>query len=215
MIGRIARGAGSLLVTCGVLVLLFVGWELWGTSIAAREAQHRLGAELQKQWHAPAEAAGLHRPPRPANGQPFAVLTIQRLGSHYRKVLVQGVDTADLQEGPGHYTGSAWPGQIGNFAVAGHRTTYGAPFGDLNLLRHGDAIDVQINTVVYQYAVTSTEIVTPEDVAVIDPVPDRPGATATKAMLTFTTCHPKYSADKRLIVHAVLEQTIKRATARS
>jgi sortase A len=206
---RVVRATGSLLITCGLLVLLFVAYDLWGTSIGTRAAQHRLDRELQHAWGGSvSSAAGPLAGPalRLRDGAPFAILTIPRLGSHYRQVLVQGVGVADLQEGPGHYPGSATPGQIGNFAVAGHRTTYGAPFADLNLLRAGDEVDVQVRDTIYLYRVTGLEIVRPENVGVVAPVPDHPGARPRRAMLTFTTCHPKYSAEKRLIVHAALDR---------
>jgi sortase A len=206
----LVRGVGQLLVTIGVLIMLFIGYELWGTSIATHAAQHRLAEQLQRQWQSAggggtrAVAAPLHL----RNGQPFAVLTVPRLGDHYREVLVEGVDTEDLREGAGHYPGSALPGQVGNFAVAGHRTTYGAPFGNIDRLRPRDTIDVHVAHVVYEYSVTGSEIVRPENVGVVAPVPDHPGQSPTQRMLTLTTCNPKYSAQQRLIVHAVLERVI-------
>jgi sortase A len=205
---RLLRVTGSLLITAGLVVLLFMAYELWGTSLPANNAQRGLHRQLQRQWAAaPATSAGIHA----GYGQPFAVLTIPRLGPSYRKVILEGIGTRDLQKGPGHYPGTAMPGEVGDFAVAGHRTTYGAPFGDLDRLRPGDAIDIEVRDATYVYSVTSSEIVPPSDVGVVAPVPDHPGVAPTGRMLTFTTCHPKYSANKRLVVHAVLA-TVHRST---
>jgi sortase A len=213
---RLARGVGSVLVTGGVLILLFVVYLLWGTSISTHAAQHRLGQQLQREWRSSLDnGVSTTASLRLRGGQPFAVLTIPRLGRSYREVLVEGVDTQDLRVGAGHYLGSAFPGQVGNFAVAGHRTTYGAPFSNIDTLRPNDPIDVRIAGVVYEYAVTSSEIVRPENVGVVAPVPDHPGLAPTRRMLTFTTCHPKYSAQKRLIVHAVLHRVINVANQQS
>jgi sortase A len=211
---RLLRITGSLLTTAGIVVLLFTAYELWGTSLPAGNAQRGLDRQLQRQWAAgpaapaaPASSAGI----RAGYGQPFAVLTIPRLGPSYRKVILEGIGTTDLQKGPGHYPGTAMPGQVGDFAVAGHRTTYGAPFADLDRLRPGDSIDVEVHDATYVYSVTASEIVRPSDVGVVAPDPDHAGVAPTRRMLTFTTCHPKYSANKRLVVHAVLA-TVHRST---
>jgi sortase A len=187
-----------------LLTLLYIGYQLWGTGPSAGAAQHRLGRQLQREWSTPrvAEVATAQR--SPMDSQPLAILTVPRLGSQYHEVVIEGVSTADLRMAPGHYPGSAMPGQLGNFAVAGHRTTYGAPFGDLNLLRPGDMIAVQVANTSYEYRVTAHEIVRPSDIAVIAPTPDHPGAKPVRGMLTLTTCHPKYSAKERLVVHAQL-----------
>ena len=127
-----------------------------------------------------------------------------RFGAGYQEIVIEGTSTADLRKAPGHYPGTALPGQLGNFAVAGHRTTYGAPFGDLNLLRAGDIIAIRVATTSYEYRVTGHEIVSPSENAVVAPTPDQPGTRPVRRMLTLTTCHPKYSANKRLVVHALL-----------
>jgi sortase A len=92
------------------------------------------------------------------------------------------------------------PGEVGNFSVAGHRIP--AIFWDLDILRPGDVIEVQTRDDTFTYHVTSTEIVKPSAVAVVAPVPDYPGETPTEAMLTLTTCNPKWDNYQRLIVHA-------------
>lgn len=116
-------------------------------------------------------------------------------------IVVDGVDTEDLKRGPGMYPVSEQPGDVGNFAVAGHRTTYGAPFNRIDELERDDVIEVlDRRGVVWRYRVHDKGVVEPDDVWVIGDDPLESGL----ATLTLTTCHPKYSARQRLIVHAVL-----------
>ncbi|MDX6214753.1 MAG: sortase [Frankiales bacterium] len=204
MMTTITRRTGWLLITPGILTLLYVGYELWGTGLSARAAQHSLGRELQQEWSTPSVAEAATAQASPVDGQPIAILTVARLGAGYQEIVIEGTSTADLRKAPGHYPGTALPGQLGNFAVAGHRTTYGAPFGDLNLLRAGDIIAIRVATTSYEYRVTGHEIVSPSENAVVAPTPDQPGTRPVRRMLTLTTCHPKYSANKRLVVHALL-----------
>jgi sortase A len=96
------------------------------------------------------------------------------------------------------------PGRVGDFAVAGHRTTYLHPFYDLNELRKSDPIIVETKTTWFTYRVHSTEVVDPHDVATVAPVPNHPGAIPHRKWLTFTTCNPRYSATQRLVVHGLL-----------
>jgi sortase A len=96
------------------------------------------------------------------------------------------------------------PGAVGNFAIAGHRTTYGKPFNRIAELQVGDPIVIRTQHAWYVYTVTSTEIVDPGQVGVIAPVPDKPGATPTARMITMTTCTPMYSASQRYVVHGEL-----------
>lgn len=103
---------------------------------------------------------------------------------------------ADLKKGPGHYPGTALPGGSGNAAIAGHRTTYGAPFFRVDELEAGDPIFITIRGGRYRYDVSELKIVAPEDAWVLEPTEDN--------RLTLTTCHPRYSAAQRLIVVAQL-----------
>ncbi len=207
-----ARGLGQLLITAGVIILLFVVYELWVTNLYTDAQQNTLKHRLEQQWKATPGAA-----PDPGFSVPavrlgdgIAILRIPRLGRDYAKVVVEGVGTEDLKRGPGHYPKTAMPGQVGNFVVSGHRTTYGAPFNRLDEVRGGDPIVVETGTTWFTYDVTSVEIVLPTDVAVIAPVPDQPQQTPHAAMITLTTCNPKYSAAQRLIVHGRLVQTLKK-----
>jgi sortase A len=215
---------GELLLTGGVVLLLFVVYELWVTDLLAAQDQDRLASRLHQQWSAAAPSASGAVPAAvtpPRVGQPFAFLHIPRLGSGYARAVVEGAAQEQLAQGPGHYQGTAMPGQIGNFAVAGHRVGKGSPFLDLDTLRPGDPLVVETAGGWYVYRVLGDpatgsvedasgipgqEVVQPADVGVIAPVPDDPAAAApTRAYLTLTTCNPKFSARTRLIVHAVLD----------
>ncbi len=134
-------------------------------------------------------------PPPPApEGAAVARIVIPRLDLD--KTVVEGVTTSALKKGPGHYPGTPLPGQPGNAAIAGHRTTYGAPFGDLDKLQENDLIYVTTVQGSFAYRVTDTLIVSPRDIWVLDPTEDN--------RLTLTTCHPKWTARQRLIVVAEL-----------
>lgn len=111
------------------------------------------------------------------------------------QAVVAGVARADLRLGPGHYPGTALPGQPGNMVISGHRTTYTKPFHDLDRLEPGDSIFVDTPNGSYEYVVESTTIVVPENV--------EPLRQTTEPVLTLTTCHPKGSARQRLVVLAV------------
>jgi sortase A len=181
---------GLALITAGVVVLLFVGYQLWGTGLSERASQ----SKLKKQFAAPTTVPAPSPPPRPSasppTGEAIAHLVIPRIGLD--KYVVDGVTTSQLRQGPGHYPGTPDPGQPGNAAIAGHRTTYGAPFYRLNELQPGDPIVVTTKAGEFHYAVTDSKVVKPTDVSVLDATPDN--------RLTLTTCTPRFSASSRLIV---------------
>jgi sortase A len=224
-VGRtVVRGIGQTLVTLGMVVLLFVVYEVWVTDLLTAQRQGQLSDELQSGWDDPTVTdQGATPPPIDvALGQPFAVLHIPRLGGDWSRVVVEGTGGEQLAEGPGHYVGSAMPGEQGNLALAGHRVGRGSPFLDLDRMRPGDPIVVETAGFWFVYRVLGNaatgdlaagpggipgmHIVRPSDVDVIAPTPGgAPDAAASGAYLTLTTCHPKYSARQRLIVHAVLE----------
>jgi sortase A len=215
----LARLLGELLVTAGVVVLLFVVYEVYGTDLLAAREQGHLSQRLDDEWAGPAVAGT--DPTHIPVGTGFAVLRIPRLGSGFSRVVVEGSGQDQLAQGPGHYVGTAMPGQPGNVAVAGHRVGKGSPFLDLDLLRPGDAIVVETENYWFTYrmlgdratgdfttdpsGIPGQEIVRPTDVAVIAPTPDAPGSAPSGRYLTLTTCHPKFSARQRLVVHAVLD----------
>ncbi|WP_392543776.1 class E sortase [Oryzobacter telluris] len=213
MVRRLVGWTGEVLLTLGVLLLLFAAWQLWWTDVVANRDQAGIVRTLEDDF-------SRDRTPGPvgANGIPaaigedgaFALVRIPRFGADYARPVIEGTGRDVLALGVGHYVGTAGPGQVGNFAIAGHRTTYGRPFHDVDLLRDGDRVVVETAAEVYVYEVSGHDIVRPRDVGVIAPVPDEPGATPTTAVLTMTSCHPKYSATQRYVVHGTLVETVPR-----
>jgi sortase A len=205
-----ARGMGQVLITAGVVVLLFCLYELKVTSVYADGQQGKLDDSLTKEWAGPTGPQG-PAVPTTELGQAFGRLYFPTLGKDYVKVVVEGVGVKDLKRGPGHYPGTALPGQLGNLVISGHRTTYGAPFRKLDRLDTGDAIVVETRTAYFTYLVHRVFVVKPSAVEVTYPVPYHRGAVPTERLLTLTTCHPAYSAKQRLIVQAVLQSTVTKA----
>jgi sortase A len=203
---------GDLLVTAGVLLLLFVGWQLWWTDVTANREQSATVDTLTRDFTATPPTTPTTEQPTPvAFGQAFAIIRVPRFGADYARPVLEGTSLEVLQKGFGHYAETADPGQVGNFAVAGHRTTYGRPLHDIETLREGDVVVVETRTAYHVYAVKRHRIVVPTQVEVVAPVPDEPGATPTERWLTLTACHPKYSAAQRYIVFAQLTKSYPRA----
>ncbi|GAA0305937.1 class E sortase [Kineococcus aurantiacus] len=217
---------GELLLTAGVLTLLFVVWQLYWTDLTSGRVQAATVSALQQQWATgpapagPAPGATGAQPAAdppvdpvavPATGEAFAILRVPRFGDDYAVPVVEGTGADELEDGIGHYPRSVMPGQVGNFAIAGHRVTYGKPFNLIAELRDGDAVVVATPTQWLTYRVRSHEVVSPKQVSVIAPVPDDPTATPTRAWLTMTACHPMHSARQRYVVHAELESVQDRS----
>jgi sortase A len=181
---RKARLLGTACIVTGLALFAYAGYLIWDPG-AGRE-QHRLAGQLQRQWHRPGAPATT----RPAAGQPFAFLTIPRLGPHWRFAIVQGTTPAALAKGPGHVAGTQLPGQRGNFAVAGHDLTAGNPFLHLASLRPGDPVIVTTATATYRYRTLSERVVRYTDVAVLDAVPGHPRRHPRQRLITLITCTP-------------------------
>ncbi|MEA2902148.1 MAG: sortase [Actinomycetota bacterium] len=191
------RGTGKTLIACGVLILLFVAYQLWGTGLHEARAQDALKDEFATVATTIPAATDVPSPPTtvaPLVGDAIAHIVIPK--ANVDKIVVEGVGVEDLKKGPGHYPGTPMPGEPGNAAIAGHRTTYGAPFYDLSDLAAGDEIMVTTRVGEFRYQVDNLQVVSPEAVEVLNPTEDN--------RLTLTTCNPRYSASERLIVSAKL-----------
>jgi sortase A len=192
-------------------VLLFTAYQIWGTSVQEAQVQSTLRTQLQKDTssdavkHALAEESALDKLPTgppvaaattaaPAEGEPIGDIRIPVIGLN--QVVVEGTNTPDLRKGPGHYTGTPLPGQNGNAAVAGHRTTYGHPFYNLDSVKVGDPIVLTTLQGIFVYDATKSFVVSPSDTTVVDNV--------IADQLTLTTCNPRFSATTRLVVQAKL-----------
>ena len=210
----VLRGTGELLITLGLVVLLFCAYELWVTGITTAHDQKQLGRDLTRTWAATPPSAPLATPAPvapPPLGDAYARFYLPSLHGANPTVIVEGVGVPDLKKGPGHWPQSAAPGQIGNLVFSGHRTTYGAPFGDLGELHTGDALIVETADTWFTYRVTGSEVVLPNALQVTLPVPDSPGAVPTQAVITLTTCTPKFSARQRLVIHGLLQATLPKS----
>jgi sortase A len=215
---------GRVLVTVGILLLLLVAYQLWGTGIYEARAQSQLEDQFheQQRQHARTTTTTTTSPSSttttstvvpttttaapvqpPENGDAVAHISISKIGLD--AYVVEGVGTEDLRKGPGHYPGTPLPGQEGNAAIAGHRTTYGAPFGDLDQLAAGDEMELETVQGTFRYRVDRAPfVVDPDDRDVLQSRPDPARQGRDRATLTLTTCNPKYSAAERLIVTATL-----------
>ncbi|MEU0154965.1 class E sortase [Micromonospora fulviviridis] len=210
----IVRGTGEVLITFGLVVLLFAGYEIWGKTVIVDAHQNDLNSQLAQEWGAdptvgPTTAPSA-KPKPPAEGKPVAGLYIPKLDKHW--VVVEGVTPDDIRYAPGHYPKSAMPGQVGNFSVAGHRIR--ATFWRLDELRSGDAIVVETQGEWFIYKVYQQRIVKPYQVEVVAPVPGKPNEPPTEKLLTLTTCNPKFDNYQRLIIHARLDHVQAKTAGR-
>ena len=211
-----ARGLGELLISLGVVLLLFVAWQLWWTDVTADRAQATTTESIQQQWSkhpesAPGATVNGKVTPVPL-GDAFALIRIPRFGKKYVKPIFQGTELSILDKGVGHYDKTQMPGEIGNFAVAGHRVTYGKPFNEIATIKPGDAIVIETATTWYVYRAVRHVIVTPDHVDVVAPVPQHPGQKPSAAWMTMTACHPEFSARERYVEFSKLEQTIPKVS---
>ncbi|TMR99401.1 class E sortase [Nonomuraea basaltis] len=207
------RAVGETSITAGLILMLFSAYLLWGTGSYTQSQQTQLQRELKIDELPADESAGgktaeeRSRLGKIRLGEAVALLRIPKLGRHFRYAVVEGTGIEELKKGPGHYTGSAMPGQLGNFVVSGHRTTYGAPFNEIDELESGDEIIVDAREARYTYRVVSQDIVRPDETDVIAPVPGKPNMRPVSPFITLTTCHPEYSDAQRLIVYGMLDRT--------
>jgi sortase A len=226
---RVVGAIGRTFITVGVLILLFVAYQLWGTGLYTAREQDALEQQFQSALaregqDAPTTSSSTTTttipgsppsstttstteppPPLPPEGEAVARIQIPKIGVD--SIIVNGVTRDDLRKGPGHYPDTPLPGQKGNSAIAGHRTTYAAPFADLDQLAEGDLIQIRTLQGNFKYRVRDQLIVNPTDVGVIDPTPVDPNdpREGFLATLTLTTCNPKYSAAQRLVIQADLD----------
>ncbi|MDO9589622.1 MAG: class E sortase [Microcella sp.] len=218
---------GEVLITAGVVVMLFLGWYIWLDDIMSGSEQQVAAVEVQEQWQTEWERAEAvtERPTvdngepvvaqPPAAGEVFATLIVPRFGDDYVRKIAGGIDLRTVLNsrtiGVGHYPDTQMPGEMGNFAIAAHRNTYGGAFSDIDKLRVGDLLYVETADGWYEYAFRGLEYVWPTYVSVLEPVPREPDVAATDRFLTLTSCNPRYSSAERIIAYAVMENWYPRA----
>lgn len=195
---KMVRVGGELLLTLGVVVMLFVAYQMWGTEAEINSAQG-------KQSDAWEDAVDEGKDPTldPVPGGAIARLYMPQIRSD-PWVIVEGTDLDDIEKAPGHYTDSAMPGEKGNFAVAGHNVS--AIFRHIDELKQGDKIVVETAKKFYVYEITGNKIVKPTNLDVVAPVPNEPGVKPTDEdrWFTMTTCYPWWDNYERFIVWAKL-----------
>lgn len=196
----VLRWIGRSFIGIGVLVLLFVAYELYGTGLITHRyqvhAKHEFQATVKQAEKSPPSTSTGVGPPATTRDGGIALMDIPKINLDI--MVVEGVTTRDLQKGPGHYPGTPLPGQPGNVVISGHRTTYLHPFRNVDQLVAGDPIYLTTLTGTrYTYLVRNEKTVLPTDIGVIANTPDN--------RLTLTTCTPPYSASHRLIVIAMLQ----------
>lgn len=217
---------GELLLTAGAVILLFLGWQLWWNDAIMAGQQSSAASQLSSQWIEQRAVPGTETTtpsttPSPeqhgdpvvdttqyANGEAFAVMYVPRFGEDSQRTIAEGTDLDVLNSvelGVGHYPGTEAPGEVGNFAIASHRSAYGGGMHEIDQLQLGDAIYVQTKDGWYTYRFRDLEYVTPETVEVLAPVPHHPETTPTDRIITLTSCNPLYSTDERIIAYGVLE----------
>lgn len=210
---------GEILITAAVVLALFAVWQLYWTTWEVEGPRAQQVAQFEQE-HAAAEGLGERRtddPPAvqaPADGAVYGVLHVPSW-DWMKMPLAQGTTNAVLDLGyAGHYVETAQPGEVGNFSVAGHRRTYGNNFRHIDRLAQGDKVVVEVADTYYVYRVETHEIVRPDAVWVVAPVPgDKTfSEQPTQRWMTMTTCHPEYSNTERYIVHLLFESWTPKST---
>ncbi|GAA2616354.1 hypothetical protein GCM10010425_06840 [Streptomyces spororaveus] len=203
-----SRLGGELFITLGLVMLLFVAYQLWYTNLLAERTANGAAGSLRHTWEQDPGGSGAAPPPVTAfePGQGFAILHIPKLD--LKVPVAEGISKPKvLDKGMvGHYGEGALKTAMpadkqGNFAVAGHRNTHGEPFRYINRLVPGDPVVVETRDAYYTYEMTSSLAQTPPtNVAVIKPVPEGSGFTSEGRYITLTTCTPEFTSTYRMIV---------------
>lgn len=235
----LAQFIGELLLIIGLLLGSFAFYESFYTNISSGRLQDQAATQMEQQWDQ--QRLNPREKHVPELGSAFARIYIPKFGSDFHFAIVEGVTDADLEKGPGRYTETQMPGEVGNFAVAGHRVGRGAPFNDLGALQTCDSLVIETVDTWHVYKVLPTaagddmggclsqptaeavssgeyasiegrHITTPDDVGVIQRIPSSTSQTAaTLPMITLTTCHPQFSNAERMIIHGVLEYSLPKS----
>jgi sortase A len=213
---------GELFITVGVLVLMFLGWQVWLGNLLDGNAQKDESVALSHTWNkgTPPVVVKNERPDpgppavgvAPENAVQFGNLIIPRFGADYVRPIREGIGVEDvLNYGVGHYPGTAMPGAVGNAAFAAHRTGHGSPFFDIEKLQVGDHVYIETEAGWYQYSVRSLEYVHPDGVGVLAPVPQAVGVQPKDRILTLTSCNPVFTANERIIIYSLYDTWYPRA----
>lgn len=219
-VGTIVQVLGELLITAGVVLLLFVAWQLWWTNVQADEQHQEVVESLAETLDGSAEpgsSGGGNYAGTSNSGEPpvteqvgaqeaMGILYVPRFGENYTRPVLSGVGSVVLDElGLGHYPGTATPGEVGNFAIAGHRQTHGKVLDNIHTLVPGDKLYVQTASGYYTYVFRNKQIVLPDRSDVLLPVPTQPEKEPKERILTMTSCNPRFGDQERIIAYSVFE----------
>ena len=230
-VARLREIGSDVLITLGVIVLFFYLWYVWLGDIDAGAQQASAATSLSESWEISAPVViefdresgtsqGAGRSPNPPvvqlvqPGKSFATMMVPRFGKHFERTIEESVDLKtvlnDYTAGVGHYSSSSALGALGNFALAAHRGTFGASFGQIDQLRIGDRIYIETKEGWYVYRFRNMEFVYSSELTVLNDVP-RTSIVAKERILTMTTCHPKGTISERFIASSVFESFVPRA----
>jgi len=202
-------GIGLLVV--GLACLGWVGYQYFGTNVISERVFESESEQLRTKWQDqdktdPKGRDQLSKVP----GDAIGLLRIPAFGDDYEIPILNGTEPSTLSKGVGHYKSTAAPGQIGNFAVAGHRVTHGQPFGKLLTLKKGDEVIVETREAIYTYVMDDSPrqlTVDDSETWVLQPVPGKPDASPTEALITLTTCQDLFSSPDRSVGFGRLKST--------
>ena len=202
--GRMRRLIGVLLILAGLGLGGYFAWQYWGTNVVSKARHADEKKIIAKEW-----SKGI-------DGDAIGLLRVPRFGSDYEVPIVRGFSKKALASGVGWYTKGAKPGQVGNFAIAGHRVTHGEPFLDFLEIRKGDKAVVETRTHIYTYRLRNdgdaiTVPFTTSWPLWPVPVPDGKGKKPTKKLITLLTCSELFHTDNRNVVVGELVKTVDKA----
>lgn len=206
---------GELMLTAGVLILLFVAYQVWFSNLASQAEADRISAELSESFEhdysnidtgsEDKEVSGIER----KESEGFALVYIPRLKDDvWGTPILDGITESKLAKGIGHYPTTELPGEVGNFSIAGHRATYGEPFARFERLQPGDKVIVRTVEGWFVYQLKVDQIVLPSEVWVLNDVPTEDFA-AGSSLITLTTCDPRWNSYQRWIWWGELVSTHK------
>ncbi|WP_229117656.1 class E sortase [Enemella evansiae] len=206
---------GVLFLVVGLVAVGVYAYQYFGSNLVADRAYQQEKSTLKQQWQADPAPAGAAQPAPAAEqqrvpGQAMGLMRIPKFGADYEVPILTGTETGTLAKGIGWYDSSVRPGQLGNFAVAGHRVTNGEPFRRLLELQKGDQVIVETRDAIYTYVLDTSPAdltVQDDDTWVLDPVPGKPGEQPTQPLITLTTCQDLFHSVDRSIGFGHLQST--------
>ncbi|MBO3734135.1 class E sortase [Glycomyces niveus] len=206
------RGLGETLITLGAIVLLYAGYEVFGVSEQINNEQETLSGDLDTIWDGTVEEEGVDGAPVPELGDAFARMWAPDIRAE-SWTLVEGTEPADIEYAPGRYLDGAYPGEQGNFTLAGHNVP--AIFSEIRSLEPGDKVVIETKENFYIYEVQEHEVVNETQIDITAPVPGEPGVEPGDEdyWLTLFTCHPRWDNYERYVVYSQLVDTIERDPA--